>query len=72
MCVIALTNICMTKEIVVSAPAPGLFSVPLTTVVLPVESCRGINVLVQEQRAELAAAVHKAACDLADDQLHWH
>ncbi len=37
-----------------------------------VENSRGLNVLVQEQRAELAAAVHKAACDLADDQLHWH
>jgi hypothetical protein len=37
-----------------------------------VESYSGINVLVQEQRAELVADVHKAACDLADDQLHWH
>jgi len=34
-----------------------------------VESSRGINVLVQEQRAELAAAVHKAACDLAATRL---
>jgi hypothetical protein len=37
-----------------------------------VESYSGIDVLVQEQRAELVADVHKAACDLADDQLHWH
>ena len=34
-----------------------------------VEGYGGINVLGQEQRAELAAAVHKAACDLAATRL---
>ena len=29
----------------------------------------GISVLAQEQRAELVAAVHKAACDLAATRL---
>ena len=34
-----------------------------------VQGYGGINVLGQEQRAELAAAVHKAACDLAATRL---
>jgi len=34
-----------------------------------VEGHGGINVMVQEQRDELAAAVHKAACDLAATRL---
>jgi len=34
-----------------------------------VEHYCGINVLGQEQRAELAAAVHRAACDLAATRL---
>ncbi len=34
-----------------------------------VEGYGGIHVLGQEQRAELAAAVHKAACDLAATRL---
>jgi len=34
-----------------------------------VEGHGGINVMVQEQRAKLVAAVHKAACDLAATRL---
>ena len=34
-----------------------------------VEGHGGINVMVQEQRAKLVAAVHKAACDLAATKL---
>ena len=34
-----------------------------------VEGHGGINVMVQEQRDELVAAVHKAACDLAATRL---
>ena len=34
-----------------------------------VEGYSGINVLGQEQRADLAAAVHKAACNLAATRL---
>jgi hypothetical protein len=34
-----------------------------------VEGHGGINVMVQEQRAELVAAVHKAACESAATRL---
>jgi hypothetical protein len=35
-----------------------------------VESYSGINLLVQEQRAELVSDVHKGACDLTEE-LTW-